>query len=463
MNTRVFSQAEIAKALMANYQSDVVSNVDRERNPDSEQQLQLFNINNITRNIVLNIVHLPKDKELRIYKLAVLRIHRPQSNVPTYRNRDFWIQVALDERESLNADGRKIINNSNPYYLDLFLSNNKEVNGTKYSNPFNSLIVDGYLRTAPVPLEKTDAQVIHRYNKCSEKVITIHNAIKQKEEESGIPVYSNPAYRTSIENAYQEYLQAMEDLINEGLVTITEVLNVADSKLVPALTLDSTMKSANPYLCSVGGHLDHVSYTPVVNKFFGYVAIDSNATKDEASSVVQLGLRSLSNSTKDSELDESTTGGRQEATKLGYISDTYGNETSILLRRQDNGYVSPKNPNSKGLAQIFDEVTQNNEHVFVRGEYLPISIGQNSKATRGTVIVNSFTKVNSNSIISSTTGIDSDTLVFDTVLDEGEESQSVSNELTFTSDEGNTQEQTVEELSKTKSEVKQSASKKDIL
>ena len=96
MKKSLFTPAQIAQALMINYQSELVSNIDRERSPAHFTVQQLFVLRGETRMSRLHMVYLPKDGELMQYDLAPLRIHNSVSNVLAYRNRLQYIQVSMD-------------------------------------------------------------------------------------------------------------------------------------------------------------------------------------------------------------------------------------------------------------------------------------------------------------------------------------------------------------------------------
>ena len=409
MKKSLYSASQIAQALMVNYQSELVSNIDRERNPAHFTVQQLFVIRGETRSSRLHMIYLPKDGELQQYDLIPLRIHNSVSNVAAYRNRLQYIQVSMDNKAVVNDDNRKIVRNTNPFKLNELMAPKKAgKSGNEYSNPYNSAFVTGLLRLAPVPATRANADVIKAYNNCSAKIRQVHAKLKQETEAKGIDLASNTAYRKIMDQLYAQYQADMTTLIETGVLALSQVISVADNGLVPALTCDSEMNMDNPFFDSVSALQHDISYMPVVNEFFGYARIDSDAKADNLNPDMTTGLRTLG---KDDDTTEEsiTRAKRQEATKLAYVSDSFGNESSVLLRRQDQGYVNPRNPNQSGLAEIFDNSTQNNESVFFRGKYLPVvatkDVGGNANGIlRGTVVLNEFTRHRVLSVMSSVEG-----------------------------------------------------------
>ena len=435
MKKSLFTPAQIAQALMINYQSELVSNIDRERSPAHFTVQQLFVLRGETRMSRLHMVYLPKDGELMQYDLAPLRIHNSVSNVLAYRNRLQYIQVSMDNKAVVNDDNRKIVRNSNPFKFDELMASKKtSANGNVFNNPYNSAIVTGLLRLAPIPAVHADPKVIAQYNQCSAKIRQVHAALKADADTKGIDLASNTAYRKVMEQLYAQYQANMTALIESGVLALSQVISVADNSLVPALTCDSEMEVENPFFNSVGALQNDISYMPVINEFFGYARVDSDAKADNLNGDLATGLRTLG---KDDDTTEESISRakRQEATRLAYVSDTFGNESSILLRRQDQGYVNPRNPNQSGLAEIFDSATQNNESVFFRGKYLPVvatkDVGGNANGIlRGTVVLNEFTRHRSLSVMASIEG--SLSSVDDLNLDNVDEF--LSKEVNFTAD-----------------------------
>lgn len=409
MKKSLFSASQIAQALMVNYQSDLVSNIDRERSPGHFTVQQLFVLRGETRMSRLHMVYLPKDGELQQYDLAPLRIHNSVSNVSAYRNRLQYIQVSMDNKAVINDDNRKIVRNSNPFKFDELMAAKKTSSaGNVFNNPYNSIIVSGLLRLAPIPAIHADPNIIAQYNQCSQQIREVHTALKADAEAKGTDLASNVAYRKVMDKLYAEYQAKMTALIESGVLALSQVISVADNSLVPALTCDSEMQVENPFFNSVDALQHHISYMPVINEFFGYAKIDSDAKSDVLNTELSTGLRTLGRDDDTTE-ETITRAKRQEATRLGYISDSFGNESTVLLRRQDQGYVNTRNPNQSGLAEIFDSATQNNESVFFRGKYLPVvatkDVGGNANGIlRGTVVLNEFTRHRSLSVMASVEG-----------------------------------------------------------
>lgn len=403
-----YSKNQIAQALMMNTQSEVIANVDRERNPSHRQVLQLFNVGGITRHAVLNMVYLPKEGELQVYKLVPMRVHNSTSNTSAYRNRIQYLQVSMDNK-AVVADvetNRMIVRNSNPATFNMFISESVEEGGKVYNNPWNSLITSGFFRLVPVPVIFNEESYVEAYNKCSEKIIKAHNILKAKFPDQDLAF--NHTYQESMATFYKEYQSNLTSLIENGHVCLSYALNAADSSLVPSYTLDSGMtNNPNPYLRSAA-ILEHASYMPTINEFFGHARVNSEAEADEFNQALTTGIRSLGKEAEGGE-DTINNSKRSEATKLAIISDTFGNEASILLRRQDQGYSNPNNQNQLSLAKIFDDATSNNEHLFVTGKYFPIVMSQEAGSsangiTRPTVVVSEYYRHRSNSNITSVEG-----------------------------------------------------------
>lgn len=401
------TQEQIAQALMINYKADIIANIDRERHPSHELGLQLFAIDGVSRYAKLHMVYLPREGELVSFCLVALRVHHSVSNVQSYRNRVQYIQVSMDNKATTTDDGRKVIQNQNPYlFNDVFMPLTAVgTDGKTYNNPFNCVDVTGFLRLAPVPAVYNSGPHIEAYNKASEKIRSVHEQLKAQAIASGTDLGSNATYRAAIEKLYAEYQENMKALIADGTVQLAQVLNVADSSLIPAYKLDSSQTNNNPFLNAVGHLSNGISYMPTVNSFFGFARINSSATVDDINPQLTTGLRTLG---KDDETTEESTSRakRQEATRLAVINDSFGNGSSILVRRQDQGYVNPRNTNQLGLAEIFNNATQNDEGLFIRGTYLPIvatkDVGGNSNGIlRGTVVIDEYTKQQSMSLSTS--------------------------------------------------------------
>lgn len=397
----------INQALMANAQTDLVSHVDRERQPGHSIGLQLFICKGQTRMSRLRMVYLTKDYELMEYHLAPLRIHHSVSNVPSYRNRIMYIQVSMDKKEYLNDDGQRVVNNANPFKFDELMSENKtsSATGKVYPNHNNSAIVSGVYRLAPVPAVFADPEIIKQYNLCSRDIMAYHAKAVEQAKEGGYELTTSPAYRKLMDTLYKAYQDRMTTLLTAGVLEVAQVLNVADNNLIPALTADSEMEADNPYFNSKLALREHISFMPTYNHFSGYIRIDSSATADDINPDLATGLRPLGRDGDNAELT-STKAKRQEATRLGHVADSFGNQSSILVRRQDVGYVNPRNPNQQGLAETFMNMTSNNDGLFVTGKVLPVvatkDVGGNANGIlRSTVVVSDYTRHRSVSIMSS--------------------------------------------------------------
>ncbi|AND75483.1 hypothetical protein FDH01_gp139 [Acinetobacter phage vB_AbaM_ME3] len=401
--TTQYTQNQIAQALMMNSQSEVIANVDRERNPSHRQVLQFFNIANVTRHAVLNMVYLPKEGELQVYKLIPVRVHNSTSNTAAYRNRVQYLQVSMDDKGVI-ADpetNQMIVRNSNPAVLNMFLTESIEEGGKTFNNPWNTLLASGFFRLVPVPALFNDEGLVQAFNSCSKDIINAHNYLKART--TGDLAF-NADYQSHMATLYAAYQTQMTKLIQSGHLRLAYALSVADSSLVPAITMDSGTKNVNPFLRS-SAILEKASYMPTINEFFGFARVNSEAISDEFNESLTTGIRPLS---KEVEGGEETINNskRTEATKLAIISDTFGNEASVLLRRQDQGYSNPNNQNQISLAKIFDDNTQNNEQLFVIGKYFPIVMSQDAGSstnglTRPTIVVNEYTKHRTNSNITS--------------------------------------------------------------
>lgn len=405
-----YTQEQIAQALMINYKADIVSNIDRERHPSHLLDIQLFAIKGITRFALLHMVYLPREGELVTFNLVALRVHNSVSNVPSYRNRVQYIQVSMDNKAVQTDDKRMIVRNQNPYmFSKVFMpSELTGPSGRVYKNPFNCVDVSGFLRLAPVPAQHNSAAHIKAFNDASLEIRTVHEKLKADALAKGTDLGSNTVYRTAIEKLYAKYQENMKALIMSGHAELSQVLNVDDSSLIPAFKLDSAEESDNPFLNAVGHLRDGISYMPTKNVFFGYARVNSAAVTDDVNTNLSTGLRTLG---KDDDTTEESTSRakRHEATRLATINDSFGNGSTILVRRQDQGYVNPKNTNQLGLAEIFNNATQNNEGLFIRGSYLPVvaskDVGGNANGIlRGTVVVNEYTKQQSMSLSSSVEG-----------------------------------------------------------
>lgn len=404
MTTSNYTQAQINQALMMNATSDVIANVDRERHPSHKQVLQVFNIAGVTRHAVLNTVYLPKEGELQTYRLVPMRVHNSTSNTPAYRNRVQYLQVSGDDKGVVvdHETNQSIVRNSNPAVLDMFLSESIEEGGKSWNNPWNSLIVSGFFRLVPVPAVYNDASYVKAFNDCSNDIIKAHTILKARFPDQDLAF--NTEYQSHMATLYKAYQQKLISLINQGIVRLAYALNAADSSLVPSITMDSGIKNANPFLRSASV-LTKASYMPTVNEFFGYARINSDALVDEFNENLTTGIRPLGKEVEGGE-ENINNSKRTEATKLAVISDTFGNEASILLRRQDQGYSNPNNQNQISLAKVFDDSTSNNEQLFVTGKYFPIVMSSDAGAsanglTRPTVVVGEYTKHRSNSTINS--------------------------------------------------------------
>lgn len=402
-----YTQEQIAQALMINYRSDIVSNIDRERTPSHLQDIQLFAIDGITRFARLHMVYLPREGELIEFALIPMRIHNPVSNVPAYRNRVQYIQVSMDTKETMNDEQRMIIRNSNPFILnEVFLPLKKlGKDGVEYNNPYNCLDVTGFFRLAPVPAQYNNASLIQAFNKCSENIRIVHSRLKEEYKTKGIDLSTNIKYREAMDKLYAKYQEDIKSLLASGHVQIAQVINVDDSSLIPGFKLDSSKSSNNPYLDAVGMLQTGISYMPVKNVFFGFAKVNSDATSDDLNSKITTGLRELGRNSDVSEEATNTKAKRNEATRLATINDTFGNSSTILLRRQDQGYINPKNTNQLGLAEIFNNATENNESLFIRGTYLPLVAaedtgGNTNGILRGTVVISEYTKQQSVSLSS---------------------------------------------------------------
>lgn len=399
MTAHTYTQSQIAQALMMNSQSEVIANVDRERNPSHRQVLQFFNIANVTRHAALNMVYLPKEGELQMYKLIPVRVHNSTSNTGAYRNRVQYLQVSMDDKGVVvdPETNQMIVRNSNPAVLNMFLTESIEEGGKTYNNPWNTLLASGFFRLVPVPAAYNDEGLIQAFNSCSKDIINAHHYLKART--TGDLAF-NADYQSHMATLYAAYQTQMIKLINAGHLRLAYALSVADGSLVPAITMDSGTKNANPFLRS-SVILEKASYMPTINEFFGFARVNSEAIADEFNETLTTGIRPLG---KEVEGGEETINNskRTEATKLAIISDTFGNEASVLLRRQDQGYSNPNNQNQLSLAKIFDDATSNNEQLFVTGKYFPIVMSQDAGSsanglTRPTIVVGEYTKHRTNS------------------------------------------------------------------
>lgn len=413
-----YTQEQIAQALMINYKSEIVSNIDRERKPSHQGAISLFNIQGITRNARLHMVYLPREGELIEYQLAPVRVHNSVSNVPSYRNRVQYVQVSMDNKASITDDGRKVVRNSNPYLFGtIFMSKTLQgPSGKIYNNMYNCIEITGFLRLAPVPSQHNNAQLVAAYNKASEDIRKAHAAVKASSQLQGTDLATNQVYRATMEKLYAKYQEDMKALIKAGHVQLTQVYNADDGTIKPTFQLDSEHSDDNPYLDATSMLKNHISYMPTLNIFFGFATINSNASVDDINGDLTTGLRTLGKEDENTEV-VSTRAKRQEATRLATISDSFGNQTSLLLRRQDQGYINPRNTNQQGLAEIFNNATANNESVFFRGKYLPVvatkDVGGNANGIlRGTIVLDEYTKQQTMSLSSS---IEGDVNVFDSL------------------------------------------------
>lgn len=399
MTTHEYTQSQIAQALMMNSQSEVIANVDRERNPSHKQVLQFFNIANVTRQAVLNMVYLPKEGELQTYKLVPVRVHNSTSNTAAYRNRVQYLQIGMDNKGVVvdPETNQMIVRNSNPAVLEMFLTESIEEGGKVYNNPWNTLLASGFFRLVPVPAVYNDLSLIQAFNACSKDIINAHNLLKSRITGD---LSINTEYRDHMTTLYAAYQARMIKLIKSGHFALAHAVSVADSSLVPAVTMDSGTKNVNPFLRS-STILEKASYMPTINEFFGFARVNSEALTDEFNETLTTGLRPLGKEVEGGE-DSINNSKRNEAAKLATISDTFGNEASILLRRQDQSYSNPNNQNQLSLAKIFDDRTQNNEQLFVTGKYFPIVMSQDPGSsanglTRPTVVVSEYYQHRTNS------------------------------------------------------------------
>lgn len=388
--TTQFTKDQISQALMINEVSSVVSNIDRDRAPTHEGTIQLFAIGGITRSATLHQVFLPKEGELKQYKLVQMRYHRSVSKTPAYRNRTQYIQVLMDNKAYTNDEERLVIRNQNPALLNHFLTPKLEKSGRVYNNPWNTLFISYFVRTAPLPVDITP-ELISKYNQASYKIRAAHAKAKAEADEKGFDLGTNVTYRKIMEQLWNEYLTTMAQLIQNEEVTIGQVLNVADNSLVPAFTMDSGLDEDNPFTNAVDLLKSEISYMPTINKFFGYAKVNSSAETDDINSELLTGVRPLG---REDATDAGSMAKRKEAMKLSYISDVFGNKTSIPLRRLDQGYISSNGDSSKS-AEIFDAKTSHNEGLWIMGEYVPtvIASGQgnsNSGVLRGTLLVDAY-------------------------------------------------------------------------
>lgn len=404
-----YSQEQIQQALFINQNSDIVSHIDRERSPEHAQVLQLFVIKGETRTSQLFTCYLPREGGLVVHTLIPLRLHHAVSNVTAYRNRLQYVQVSLDNKEVMTNDDvpRRIVRNTNPFEVSQFMMPSAEgASGKAYSNPWNSVFVSGFFRLVPVPHERANDALTAKFNKASARLRLTHQKLVEASPDADVT--SNPKYREVMEALYKEYQNNMMALINSGEVVLTQAISVADNSFIPSITKDSEMEMDNPFLNSVGHLKTDISYTSTLNKFFGYATVNSGAKADDVNPQLTTGLRNLGKNEDKGEEDVNTSR-RQECTVLGSIFDTFGNKSSILIRRQDQGYINPNATNSVGLAETFKNNTSNNESLFITGQYLPIvanvGVGGNSNGiTRATVLVENFTKHRQISNVSSIDG-----------------------------------------------------------
>lgn len=359
-----YTKQIIEQALMLNHSSDHVTAEDRDRLSATSFGIDLFQVPQLTRALELKTVYLPKEGVLTEYRLVPLRLHNPYSNVASYRNRLQYIQVPMDKRARSTNDDRVIINNSNPCVIDVFTKQTMtDAAGKEWTNPLNKLHINGFCRKSVVPT-KLESKFIDAFNSASFRIRSAHAKFEQLAAADGSDLATFDSYRETMEPLYQAYQATMVKLIQDGMIQVTDVLTPYDTGLTPSLGLDSNSKASNPFLCS-STWLADATHIPVANTVHGYIRIDSSAVADDMNNMLKTGVRELS---KDENNDG---GGRKESSRIGYISDNFGNLTKILVRHQDRNYVNTKATGSLGSADIFFNSTKNNEVISFKGRYLP--------------------------------------------------------------------------------------------
>ena len=386
------TKSMIQQALMINETTEVRANVDRERPFSHAQVLQAF-ISAHTRGTHLQIAYLPKDRQLDVIDLLPVTIHNSTSQ-PAYRNRQGYIVVSNRQRITQNPDGTKTLANSNPAMVKLIreVSITNET-GQVFNNPFNSLMVVGHFRLTLVPSEINDPIHIKAFNACSEKLIKAHYLMVANCEEKGIDVDTDAAYRKAIEPLYADYQNKMAILLNNGYASVTQAIVAEESKLMPALTLNSGINLANPFL-NAREITKECSFIPTLNEFFGSASVISSADRDDINPALTTGLRSLKGSRNKEEAENSDRGTRQECSRLANVHDKLGNPTSIIIRRLDTGYHNSTS-NTKSVAESFESNTANNQNLMIRGSLTPMAIEEGVNAsvnglTRAAIVVDEY-------------------------------------------------------------------------
>ena len=400
----------VKQALMINEQSEVRSNVDRERPFSHAQVLQTF-INAQTRGLVLRLAYLPKDRQLDIIDLLPVTIHNSTSQ-PAYRNRLGYISVSSRQRVINNEDGTVTLANSNPTMVELIRSTKMamEEGGKESNNPFNSVFVTGHFRLTPVPADINNPECIKAFNAASDKLIKAHHILVNHCQSKGIDVDSDATYRSKIEPLYVEYQQLMSKLLFAGYAALTQAIVAEESKLIPALTLNSGMNHSSAYL-NTQFVTKKCSFIPVLNEFFGSVSINSSAEHDDLNPQLTTGLRQL-NSRNKQEGDTSDRGKRQECSRLAYVHDRLGNPTSVIVRRLDTGYHNTTS-NTKSMAESFESNTANNQNLMIRGSLTPMAIEEGVNAsvnglTRAAIMIDEY-RTQANTSLSANSSMISDT------------------------------------------------------
>lgn len=384
----------VASALLINQKAELVSNIDRERLPQTTAALQFF-ITETTRANVLRQVYLPNDKPLVEYLMAPFLLHDPLSNTASFRNRTNYVICNMNENVSHTDDDMMKVQNNSPYMFKTALTREmKSYRSDKmYPNEANAIFGGFTSRNVLVPTT-LDPNIVSRHNKASQRLVQLHRSFKERYPDVDLGTFTQ--YRKMLEAEYEVYQNELLKMYLEGLLSVTVAQLVSPNSLQYAKLANSGSRSDNPYYDAESVLKQKISRMPSLNMVFGFADIHSDIDVDPVNPDLQLGHRKLSSS--EASDPDIASNSRSETVRYAEIADTFGNKSSILLRRQDQGYVNTRG-GDKTLSQIFFDTTNNNDQIFFVGRYTPTvsASGMNGTVTgllRPSVVIDHYIKPN---------------------------------------------------------------------